>query len=43
MSQREYIRQMPGQTGATLSRTLAMRMHIGAPLLVGLVVLMLLD
>ena len=25
MSQREYIRQMPGQTGATLSPGLAMR------------------
>ena len=41
MSQREYIRQMPGQTGATLSPGLAMRLHLDAPLLAGLMVLML--
>ena len=41
MSQREYLRQMPGQTGATLSPGLAMRLHLDAPLLAGLMVLML--
>ena len=41
MSQREYLRQMPGQTGATLSPGLAMRLHLDAPLLAGLFVLML--
>jgi len=41
MSQREYLRQMPGQTGATLSPGLAMRLHLDAPLLAGLAVLML--
>lgn len=41
MSQREYLRQMPGQTGTTLSPGLAMRLHLDAPLLAGLAVLML--
>ncbi|MED5388973.1 MAG: rod shape-determining protein RodA [Pseudomonadota bacterium] len=40
MSQREFIRQMPGQTGAALSPGLAMRLHLDAPLLAGLLLLM---
>ncbi len=40
MSQREFIRQMPGQTGASLSPGLAVRLHLDPPLLVGLLLLM---
>ncbi|PWG74163.1 rod shape-determining protein RodA, partial [Enterococcus hirae] len=40
MRQREFIRQMPGQTGAALSPGLAMRLHLDAPLLAGLLLLM---
>ena len=32
MSQREFIRQMPGQTGASLSPGLAVRLHLDPPL-----------
>ena len=41
MSQREFFRQMPGQTGASLSPGLAERIHLDAPLLAGLLLLML--
>lgn len=40
MSQREFTRQMPGQTGASLSPGLAVRLHLDPPLLVGLLLLM---
>ncbi|MEQ3636847.1 rod shape-determining protein RodA [Alcanivorax sp.] len=40
MSQREFIRQMPGQTGTSLSPGLAVRLHLDPPLLVGLLLLM---
>ncbi len=41
MSQREFFRQMPGQTGASLAPGLAERIHLDAPLLAGLLLLML--
>lgn len=41
MSQREFLRQMPGQTGAALKPGLAARLHLDAPLLATLVLLML--
>ena len=40
MSQREFIRQMPGQTGTSLSPGLAVRLHLDPPLMVGLLLLM---
>ncbi|MDX1803978.1 MAG: rod shape-determining protein RodA [Alcanivorax sp.] len=41
MSQREFLRQMPGQAGSTLSPGLATRLHLDAPLLAALLLLML--
>ncbi len=41
MSQREFFRQMPGQGGASLSPGLAERLHLDAPLLASLLMLML--
>lgn len=41
MSQREFFRQMPGQSGASLSPGIAERLHLDAPLLASLMLLML--